>query len=131
MSTPDVLGQSIDRAESQIKNNGLKVRIVGNGTEVLKQVPGSGEAISKDGTVVLITDEQSAEQTVTVPDLIGKTVNEVNSALVNAGLNVSLSGSDLSSGEAICYRQSIEAGEQVAPGTIVTADFRYSMVDDA
>ncbi|MBR6407102.1 MAG: PASTA domain-containing protein [Clostridia bacterium] len=131
ISTPNVTGESVDEAQTRVKGRGLKVKIMGNGTKVLSQVPMSGEAISKEGTVVLFTDIISGQELVTVPNLIGMTVSEVNSVLINAGLNVKFTGSDLSSGGATCYRQSIPVGDQVSPGTIITADFRYSTSDDA
>lgn len=129
ISTPDVTGKDVTQAENTIKASGLKVKIMGNGTQVLGQSPMVGESVMQGGTVVLYTDEMSAQQTVAVPNLIGMSPSEVNNALVNAGLNMTVSGSGLGEGSAVCHRQSIEPNVQVEYGTIIKVDFRYNVVD--
>jgi beta-lactam-binding protein with PASTA domain len=72
--------------------------------------------------VVLYTDEESEDTTVTVPNLVGYSVSDVNAIATAYGLNVSVSGSVSSSG-AVSTSQSIESGSLVSEGTVVTVKF--------
>ena len=58
------------------------------------------------------------------------TVNEINTAAAEAGINVEFSGNTLSNANTVCYMQSIKAGEQVGQGTVVTVYFRDDSVVD-
>ena len=96
--------------------------MVGNGEKVVRQHPAAGNAVFRGGTVILYTDDSEA-QTTTVPDLLNKTANEVNTAAASANINVEFSG-NVSSPSIKSYRQSINPGETVPAGQIVTVYFR-------
>lgn len=122
-NTPDVTGKALSEAQNAIQQEGLQYKVVGSGESVLSQIPEAGKVIPGSGTVVLYTDEESSSQTVTVPDLLNLTPSEVNQRAQEAGLNVRLSGSDLESAGVISQSQSIEAGSEVSPGTIIEVGF--------
>ncbi len=122
VSVPDVTGNNITDAKKAMTGVGLSYKVVGNGETVLRQHPTSGNAVFKGGTVILYTEDTEA-QTVTVPNLLGMTANEVNSAASSAGINVEFSG-NVSSPALKSYKQSINAGETVPVGQIVTVYFR-------
>ena len=66
-----------------------------------------------------------------MPELIGKSVYVANRLLADAGLNVSIVGTDnyLSGGGATVMEQSIPAGTLVSEGTAITIRIRYSDPD--
>ncbi len=58
---------------------------------VLKQIPAVSQPIPKGGTVILYTDESELSKTVTVPNG-GLSGQQANRTILNAGLNISVSG---------------------------------------
>ncbi len=122
VSVPDVTGEKISAAKTKINSSKLSYKVIGNGETVLKQLPEAGNSVYNGGMVILYTEE-SESQTATVPNLIGMTAGEVNSAAASAGINVEFSGS-ISSGTVLSYAQDIKAGETVSLGQIVTVYFR-------
>lgn len=122
VSVPDVTGEEVAAAKTKIDSVGLTYKVVGSGEKVLKQLPQAGNSVYNGGTVILYTEETES-QTVTVPNLIGLTASEVNSAAASAGINVEFSGS-LTSSTVLSYAQDINSGETVPIGTIVTVYFR-------
>lgn len=122
VSVPDVTGEEISAAKTKINSSKLSYKVIGNGETVVKQLPEAGNSVYNGGMVILYTEE-SESQTATVPNLIGLTAAEVNSAAAAAGINVEFSGS-ISSNTVLSYDQDIAAGETVSLGQIVTVYFR-------
>ena len=118
------------------KNLGVKVTVVGelNGT-VKDQLPASGSYIEKSsGNIVLYVGNNTPEENITVPNLIGMTAVAANQELINLGLNIKIEGTNnyLSGSSARVYSQSVAAGTKVARGSVITLNFRYlDDIDDA
>lgn len=115
-------------ATNYLESLGLSYEIIGDGSYVTGQTPASGAAIEKvNGHVLLYTGSVKAEETVTVPNLMGKTAVAANSMIINAGLNIKIEGTKnyLSGTGATVVAQSPAAGTKVAPGEVVTVTFRY------
>ena len=129
--TPVLTGLSPADATAKAEQKGLKVRVVGSGDTVLKQMPSAGSTIPKSGTVVLYTNEDSEMEEVTVPNLVGLTVAQVNTEAANAGINVRFSGVGLESEDAVSTGQSVVAGEKVSAGTVIAVEFQHNVADDA
>ncbi len=129
-STPDLVGKEIANAKLRAESSGLTVRVQGEGTTVLKQVPSAGTTIPAGGTVVLYTDEESQEKTVTVPDFTGMSVTKANSTAASYGLNIQLAGLSTDSSEAFAAEQSIAPGTKVMRGTVIKVEFLYDSQDD-
>ena len=123
ISTPGVVGLTKEDAQVKISNASLTYKVYGEGEKVVSQIPEQGKSIPKGGTVVLYTDEASTSQTVAVPQLTGLSLSQVNSRAAEAGLNISVSGAALASGNAVSESQDIAEGTQVPPGTVVTVNF--------
>ena len=121
---PDVTGKSKGEAKNEIQTAGLKVKIVGEGDKIERQVPSSSQSIAKNGVVVLYTEGAGESNMVTVPTLTGMAVAGVNSEAANANLNVEFAGASLTSGNAVSYRQSVEPGQKVEAGSTITVYFR-------
>ncbi len=129
ISVKNYVGLTPDEAKSKIPV-GLKVIVRGTGDEIISQIPHASSKLYSNSTIVLYTegaDEQS--DTVTVPNLIGKTASEVNKSLTNSGLNLNVEGSYLE-GTAVVISQSVPYGTKVSRGSIVTVEFRYYDVGD-
>ncbi len=127
--TPDVIGKTVADAKKDISAKGLKVKIIGDGETVERQMPTSGQSVTESGTVVLYTGTQPSEMTA-VPDFSGKTVSEVNLMATEAKLNIKFSGYALGGSNVVAYSQSIAAQITVEMGTVVTVSFRASDTSD-
>lgn len=123
------VGLNVDYAQKQIENKGLTYRVYGSGKTVVSQVPASGTQLLEGlGTVILYTDENTATQGVTVPDIVGKSVSEANQELINRGLNIRIDG-PVGTG-AVAVSQSIPKGTKVPIGSVITVTYRYTDITD-
>lgn len=122
VSVPDAMGMEISAARERITSAGLAYKVVGNGANVLRQLPEAGDSVYNGGTVILYTDDVE-NSTTTVPDLTGLTATEANLAAAKANINIEFSG-DTSSPNLKSYSQSVPAGNTVPMGHIVTVSFR-------
>lgn len=126
-TVPYVYDFAILDAIAKLNESGLKYEIVGDESVGIVDytMPLAASNIPRDGTVVIYM--QGAEDSmVTVPNVIGLTVEEANLKLVNAGLNISLEGGAVNNANATAMSQSIEAGEEVRQGTVVSVTFLIS-----
>jgi len=126
-TVPYVYDFAILDAIAKLNESGLKYEIVGDESVGIVDytMPLAASNIPRDGTVVIYM--QGAEDSmVTVPNVIGLTVEEANVKLVNAGLNISLEGGAVNNANATATSQSIEAGEEVRQGTVVSVTFLIS-----
>ena len=125
LPVPNVEGLSVADVPAAFENSGLKYQIVGDGENIVSQIPKGGTALPSSSTVVLYTRE-SDESDVVVPDVIGCSVTETNKRITNAKLNIKISGSSgVNDGEAVAATQSPSPGTLVPQGTIVTVEFNY------
>jgi stage V sporulation protein D (sporulation-specific penicillin-binding protein) len=121
-SAPDMSDLTIAAAKQSLTGQGYSVRVIGDGEQVLHQIPEPGQSISKGGLVILYTEGSDTSKTVTVPDLTKISISEANKTAANAGLNIKLTG-NFQSSSLVTYRQSIAPGEKVPPGTAITVHF--------
>ncbi|WP_438446309.1 penicillin-binding transpeptidase domain-containing protein [Gorillibacterium sp. sgz5001074] len=70
---PEVTGLAVSAAKTTLSQKGLKAEVIGNGTDVLKQIPGPGTRVSESQRVYLMTQE---EETANVPNLAGKSLRD-------------------------------------------------------
>ena len=122
---PEVTGIAVSEAENRLASVQLQAKLVGNGGEVLRQIPAAGESIPQNGMVVLYTEETDENASVPVPNFVGMTLSEANNAAVGAGLNLSIAGLDDRDGQAVVRAQSEEAETAVPPGTVVRVEVLY------
>ena len=122
MATPYLINYGLQEAQSTLVQAGLEYRVVGSGTTVVGQTPGAAMPIPGGGTVVLYTEE-GEKTTASVPYVIGKTGNEANRLILNAGFNIKIEGESLEHEGCVAVAQSIEAGENAEIGTVITVTF--------
>ncbi len=133
VSMPNIAGKTIGDAKAALLEAGLRYHIIGaeEGT-VKKQMPRAGTAVRKDAIGILYTEENAAETNVTVPDVTGLPVSDVNYYLANANLNFMISGAvnPNVTGVLRSVRQEPLAGTEVPAGTVVNVEFRYAGSSD-
>ena len=126
---PDVVGRSIEGAESTLKSEGLKAVYQGTG-EVIAQIPRAGSSVLEGSGVLLYTvdtnevlteeaPQEPEDTTVIVPDLYNMTRLSAAKALKNEGLVMVVPGKQ--KGKAI--RQVPAAGTIVEKGVEVLVEF--------
>lgn len=120
VTVPYVYDYSLLDAITAINARGLKHEVIGDESagKVDYTIPAAASSVSKGGTVMIYM-YGADEAKVTVPSLMGYTVEQVNSRLANAGLNVSFQGGAVGNADAVVTEQTIEAGTQVNRGTII------------
>lgn len=126
VTVPWVGGYNSIRAEAQLTAAGLKAEYIGStdGTEVTGQVPSAGTVMPSGSTVMLYMGDipLSDYRMSTVPNVIGRTVEEANKALSEAGLNISITGAATGS-EAKAVSQSVNSGLVVYRGSVIEVNF--------
>jgi len=125
VSVPFLRDYTMSEAVEKLEAAGLRYQFVGadSGSRVLYTVPRDGQTIARNGTVVVYMAEQDYN-TATVPDVYGMSLTRANEVITNAGLNIRLSGA-VHNPSSIAFIQSIEAGTEVAAGTVVEVEFRF------
>lgn len=127
---PDVRQLKEGEAENVISDAELYVKVVGDGDVVVDQLPKPGIMIGKNSTVVIYTEERDESDMVTVPDLEGTSAEDAEYTLNICGLNFEVMGAGHSEVKgSYAVRQSIAAGEKVAPATVVGVEFRQLTTD--
>ena len=120
----DVTGKSEEKAKSTLGDQGLSVTVayeysdtVSAGT-VIRQTPSGGTQVTR-GTAVTIT-VSSGEETVTVPNVVGKDQSSAKSAVTSAGLAVSVTEVyDTATAKGTVMYQTPSAGTGQKKGTTV------------
>lgn len=125
VAVPQLKGHYLDYAQTLVNQAGLTCRTVGEGNVVTGQIPAAGAYIPGNSQVVLyLGNEEVPNDQVEVPELTGKTLEEVQSALTNAGLYLRASGaSDYYGSSYKAISQSCGAGAMVDRGTVVEVRF--------
>ncbi len=123
IATPGVVGQKIYEATTTMIGAGLKAQTIGDGEVVIKQIPAVGEPIPKGSTVMIYTDEDSLDDTVQVPNILGLSGQAASKALSNRGLNIKVTGLSIDNQNIKAAKQTPEYGTQVPKGTVVTVEF--------
>ena len=98
--------------------------VIGNGEEVLSQIPSSNSLIyEKTGKILLYTSDNNDDHIVAVvPDVVGKTPQEANILISNSNLNIKITGSkNFKTGDEIkVISQYPSAGAELKAGEVVT-----------
>ncbi len=130
VTVPDLRELSVTVAKESIDSKRLNIRVVGGGDTVLDQLPKPGMNIGENSTIIVYTEARDENKRVSVPDLTGLTVAQAKKRLEDAGLNFEIAGAGLTASDgAYAFKQSIAAGTQVEPATVVSVEFRHSSSD--
>lgn len=130
-TVPYVIGSSVEDAKSRVESRGFTCKVVGTGNTITDQTPAGGAVIPGKSTVILYAGAEKPNTMFTVPQLVGKTAAEANVAATNAGLLVRFSGAtQTTSGNIRVLSQSLEAGQQVPAGTVITVQLGDTNMSD-
>ena len=124
---PNIVGEGVGEATDTLKSLGISYEIIGDGENVIFQVPSAkNEIYQATGKVLLYTTSEKT-QYVTVPSVIGKTAKEANIILTNCGLNIKYEGgTNFVFGEkSVVTYQSLTEGTSVRRGTVITVKILF------
>lgn len=130
VSVPNVTNTELDKAKSALKEVGLSYRTVGSGDTVTAQTPAAGSRIPSGSAAVLYLGGAEPSKTVTVPDVQGRTYSAAKTVLESKGLYIKAPGTSGEGSKTVSFSQSVEAGTEVAPGTVIEVRFTDNSVQD-
>ncbi|WKX69854.1 Stk1 family PASTA domain-containing Ser/Thr kinase [Streptomyces sp. XD-27] len=125
LDVPDVIGESVADAESDLRDAGFKVEYAEErvfsqeeaGT-IAKQSPSEGPA-AKGDTITLSVSK--GPRMIEVPDVEGENVDDAKKTLEDLGFKVEVDRPLLFPGDEVSG-QSVEAGEKAAEGSTITIE---------
>ena len=133
VTVPPLVGLYDTIAEAEAELKGFTVEIVGSGRMVRAQSPAPGTKVeSQNAKIILYTEADMEKDSVTVPDVLGKSAVSANEILANHGLNIRIEGTNnyMSGSGAVAVSQSHAPGTRVERGTVITVTFRNQDADD-
>ncbi|AGB41710.1 stage V sporulation protein D [Halobacteroides halobius DSM 5150] len=116
VEVPNVSNLTLEQAENKLIQQGLQVKLEGQGEKVVAQIPQPGAVVNKKSTVILFFKgalEEKNKYQVTVPNLEGMTVKEAARLLGELGLKLK------SSGKGVINNQDPAAGFTIDSGKYV------------
>ena len=127
----NVTGYELTVAKGLLTDRGIRCRTVGSGNTVTGQLPAAGVTIPGSSTVILYLGEEVPTDKVKVPDLSGQSPSEAKNTLEDMGLFLRATGVTDSGSDLEAMSQTIAAGTEVSPGTVVEVRFVSSVIDYA
>lgn len=91
ITTPSIIDYDVTDAAVKLQRAGLTIKVIGSGGKVIAQNPGWGAKVSSSSVIVAYTEECD-EITAKVPNMSGKTLNQVKSAMASLHLNYKVTG---------------------------------------
>ncbi|WP_143636494.1 Stk1 family PASTA domain-containing Ser/Thr kinase [Streptomyces sp. 1-11] len=129
VDVPDVTGEDPDTARQDLQDAGLKVRIAAQRVtseydkgQVARQSPGAGGRAAEGDTVTLALSK--GPEMVTVPDVVGSSVDDARQRLEAAGFQVSEDRGLLGLFGDTVKKQSVDAGGKAPKGSTITITIR-------
>jgi len=119
IEVPQVIGKKLDEAQKELKDLGLRVEIEEEFDDkieagyVTKQEPIEGEEVAGKSTVT-ITVSKGIEM-VTVPNLLGKSLDEAKKLIEDAKLKLAaiINETDTTKEDKVIIKQTLESGKEV------------------
>jgi len=125
-SVPSVTGLSREEAMSTLEEQGLRCRIIGDGTEITTQLPSAHSVIATGSEVILYADAEPSDEVEEMIDLTDLTYTTARDRLAELGLFISTSSSVSSPSSQIVLTQNIAEGEEVKHGTVINVTLQNS-----
>ncbi|MFF8477622.1 Stk1 family PASTA domain-containing Ser/Thr kinase [Streptomyces sp. NPDC015414] len=129
VDVPDVTGEDQDSARQDLEDAGLKVRIATQQVnseydkgQVARQTPVAGGQAAEGDTVTLTLSKGPVM--VTVPDVVGSSVDDAQQRLEAAGFEVNKDRGLLGLFGDTVKEQSVDAGEKAPKGSTITITIR-------
>ncbi|MFJ5305912.1 Stk1 family PASTA domain-containing Ser/Thr kinase [Streptomyces sp. NPDC088350] len=129
IDVPDVTGEDLDNAKSDLQDAGLKVTVSAtevnseyDAGQVAQQTP-AGDSQAADGDTVTLTLSKGPEM-VEVPSVVGASVDAATKLLEQSGFKVKEDRGLLGLFGDTVKSQSVDAGEQAPKGSTITITIR-------
>ncbi len=126
---PDVTGQTEQEAAASLKEKSLDWRVVGTGDTVTDQIPAAGMELPGNSQVILYKGVEKPTTTVTVPNLMGLTLAQVNDTIIPLGLYVQTKGASIRSGATVTS-QDLPPNSEAPLGATVTVELTDPAAQD-
>ncbi len=125
------VGSSVSDAANELKELGIKYEIIGNGNTVIKQTPSENDPFIYEGAKIILYTEYDTALYVEVPDVIGLDIAKANEIIINAGLNIRITGINSSSVKgATVISQSIPPGTVAEKNSIIELEILHLDFED-
>ncbi|MYR61372.1 PASTA domain-containing protein, partial [Streptomyces sp. SID625] len=129
VDVPDVAGDDLDQARSELEEAGLKVTVASEQVNseydkgrVARQSPAAGGQAAEGDTVTLTLSK--GPEMIEVPDVTGDSVDDAHKALEDAGFKVSEDRGLLGLFGDTVKKQSVAGGEQAPKGSTIKITIR-------
>lgn len=120
VSVPKLVGHTVTDAEKALRSARLEYTIVGDGGTVTAQLPAANATVSPSTKIIIYAGEEPPRnQSVTVPDLTGKTYAKAKTMLESSGLFIRSTGVPPNLTGAIVSVQSVAAGADAEFGSVI------------
>ncbi|SFP21371.1 stage V sporulation protein D (sporulation-specific penicillin-binding protein) [Oscillibacter sp. PC13] len=130
-TVPNVVGKSLEDAKTRLTSAGFAYKTVGEGSTVTDQTPVGGAIVPNNASIILYLGAEKSDALCTVPNVVGLSAAQANTAMTNAGLIMKVAGATTSSsGNVHAISQVTAAGTEVEAGTVVTVQFGDNSVLD-
>jgi penicillin-binding protein 2B len=108
---PNVIGLTVDEATNRLTEKGMKVVVVGNGSNITTQIPAEKESLLAGEKVVLKTDGE-----LTAPDMSGWSLRDVMKVAEVANMKLN------SVGNGYVVKQNVKSGSLMKEGEFLIVD---------
>ena len=108
---PNVIGLTVDEATNKLTEKGMKVVVVGNGSNITNQIPAEKESLLVGEKVVLKTDGE-----LTAPDMSGWSLRDVMKVAEVANMKLN------SVGNGYVVKQNVKTGSLMKEGEFLIVD---------
>lgn len=122
VTMPNVTGKTEQEAAQILAAKSLTYRIEGSGNTITAQIPSGGLELPGNSEVILYMGEEKPTDQVSVPNLSGMTLSQVNETIAGLGLYVQTKGAT-DTGGATVTNQDIPPNSMVDLGTTITVEF--------
>ena len=116
------IGLTPSEAKERLASNHMAFEIIGSGDKIIKQTPAAGDILTYPLSKILLYTEDVKAEVVTVPNVVGMSLPDAIRQLLDAGLNLKISGNGAAAPSMYdkVIVQSIPEGTVVARGEIIT-----------
>jgi stage V sporulation protein D (sporulation-specific penicillin-binding protein) len=118
VTIPDVRGKDVSDAENIFKTFGIQYSVQGD-SEGIVTAQSAVQVEYQSDMIVMLTVTSQDNDSITVPDLSGMSVQKANNILTDIGLELEIDGGG------IAVKQDIAAGTVVDRGTKIKVTFEY------
>ena len=113
-------GANANNIAKMLKSNGINCIIVGNGDNIVDQIPSADISILKSTSSVYLYTEKREEEYLSVPSVVGMTIKDANILLTNLGMNISINGSISNNCNTLTVTsQNLPLGAKVKKGSVI------------